>query len=699
MATVSSTSGSTISSLIPTAAPATASATSQALKDAVAQTLTTSLGAGQFDVPTIAKALATADVANKRQDYATKQSAGQIKLNGYNTLTQALQSIQTGLADLNKPATFNGMAVTASDATAVSATATGKPSAGVYDLMVSQRAQAHTLASIATPSQYTALGTGTLNLTVGGTTKAITVDASNNTLQGLKSAINAAGLPVNASIVNDGSGYRLVLAGQQTGLGNAISLDAVDGDGNNTDTTGISQFAFGNGTNNMTQTIAAQDAQFTVNGLSLSSPTNTATGVIDGLSLSLNKAQPGVHNTVTVGSDTTNLSTKIESFVDDLNAMRDVINYLGSYKKDPNDPNKGSLAGDAALKQVQSKMREFLQFHTTAPGAVQSMADIGIKTNLDGTLALDKTKLESAISADPAAIGRLFSATATATDNQVTYTASSDKTVEGKYNLNIVQAARQALYLGNAATGSATDPITITAGNNDFALTVNGTTTNSLSLAAGTYSRSSLAQMMQSAINNDTNLKAKGITVQVSFDATNNRYQMSTDKFGSASTVNFTSINAALSDDMGLVTGAGATGSYAGLDVMGSLDKDGSSYTFVGKGQSVKISSFLTGSPRDLEFDVAGNATGARGTLDFRRGFASQMTKSITDMFDAKNGAIGSRVANLNKKDTDYTAQLAKVETRYEQLLAQYTKQFSIVNETISSMNSLKTTLSQTFKA
>jgi flagellar hook-associated protein 2 len=421
--------------------------------------------------------------------------------------------------------------------------------------------------------------------------------------------------------------------------------------------------------------------------------------VIDGLSLSLNKAQPGVHNTVTVGSDTTNLSTKVESFVDDLNAMRDVINYLGSYKKDPADPLKGSLAGDPALKQVQSKIREFLQFHTTAPGAVQSMADIGIKTNLDGTLALDKTKLESAISADPAAIGRLFSATATATDNQVTYKGSSDKTLEGTYSLTVAQAARQALYLGNAATGLATDPITIVAGSNDFAVTVNGTATNTLSLATGTYSRSALAQIMQTAINNDTNLKAKGITVQMGFDSANNRFQLLSDQFGSTSTINMTSANASLVTSMGLVTGAGAAGSYVGQDVLGSLDKDGSSYTFVGKGQSVKISSFLTGSPRDLEFDVAGNATGARGTLDFRRGFASQMTKSITDMFDAKNGAIGSKVANLNKKDTDYTAQLAKVETRYEQLLAQYTKQFSIVNSTISSMNNLKTTLSQTFKA
>jgi flagellar hook-associated protein 2 len=295
-------------------------------------------------------------------------------------------------------------------------------------------------------------------------------------------------------------------------------------------------------------------------------------------------------------------------------------------------------------------------------------------------------------------VGKLFAAGATATNNQVSYSASSDKTVAGVYNLNVVQSAKQALYLGNTASGLATDPITITAGNNDFALTVNGTATNTLSLAAGTYTRANLAQIMQTAINNDTNLKAKGISVSMGFDATNNQFQLSSNQFGSASTFNFTSINAALTTDMGLATGAGATGSYAGQDVMGSLDQNGNSYTFVGTGQHVKINSFLPGAPRDLEFDVAGNATGARGTLDFERGFAAQMSKSVTDMKDPTSGLLGLKVANLTKNDTDYTAQLAKIETHYQQLLAQYTTQFTTVNQTISNLNSLKANLASTFK-
>jgi flagellar hook-associated protein 2 len=700
MTTTSTTSSSTISSLIPTTAPTTTTAadTAKALRDAVGQTLTNSLGGGQFDVATIAKALATADVANQRQYYTGKQTALQTKLSGYTMLSNALTSIKTNLTALNTQATFNAKTATSSDSTALSATVTGKPSAGSYDMVISQRAQSHTLASVGVASQYTALGTGTFNLTVGGSTKAITIDSSNNTLQGLKGAVNAAGLGVNASIVNDGTGYRLVMASQQTGLGNAITLNVTDGDGNNTDTTGLSQFAFGAGTNNMVQTIAAQDAQFTLNGLSLTSATNSVTGVLDGMTLNLNKAQLGVTVNLTVGSDTTGLGDKVQSFVDDMNEIKEVTKYLGSYTKDPADTTKGSLKGEEALNTVNTNMKKFMQFRTSDGGAYQTMADIGIKSNLDGTIVLDRTILDAAIAADPNAIGKIFSANAAATDNQVTYTGSSDKSVEGVYNLTVNQAASQALYLGGTATGLATDPITITAGSNSFAVTIAGTASTTLSLAAGTYSRDNLAKIMQTAINNDANLKAKGLTVQMGFDTANNRFQLSTDKFGSASTVNFTTLGTDLTTSMGMATGAGAAGSYVGTDVMGSLDKNGAFYTFVGTGQSVKINSFLTGAPKDLAFDVAGTGTGARGTLTFQRGYAAQMTKSITDMLDKKVGTLTAKVTTINKYNTDYADKLKTVEARYAKVLANYTHQFSVVNSTISSMNSLRTSLSSSLK-
>lgn len=690
-----------ISSLLPSSTTKTTSgySTAQALKEAVAQTLTTSLGAGQFDVAAISKALAAADVAVKRQYLTDKQTTIQNKVAGYDLLSNALNSIKENLSGLNKIANFSTMSATSSDQTAVSATITGKPTKGVYELIVNQRAQAHTIASVGLPSQYTAIGEGSINLTVGGSTKTLTIDATNNSLEGLKSAINASGLGVNASIVNDGTGYRLVMSSQQTGQGNAISLSVTDSDGNNTDASGLSRFAFGAGANNMTETIAAQDARFSVNGLSLSSATNTASGVIDGVTLSLNKAQVGVPVSLTIGSNTEGLSDQVQSFVDDMNAMRDVIKYLGSYKKDPNDPTKGSLKGEQALKQVESDIKRFMQVRINDGSAYQSMADIGIKSNLDGTLSLDTDKLNAAIATDPSAVGKLFAATARSTDSQVSYVGSSDKTVEGTYALTVDQVARQALYLGNVASGAATDPITILAGDNSFTIKLGATESTSLSIAAGSYTRAELAQIMQTAINNDANLKAKGLTAKMGFDSVNNRFQVSTDQFGSQATIDFTSISAGLVSAMGLATGAGAAGSYAGQDVMGSLSKDGTSYTFLGNGQEVKINSFLSGAPRDLQFRVEGSAIGNRGELTFQRGFAALMSKSITDMFNAQSGAIGVAVTALDKRDIEFTEKLKQVDIRYEQALARYTQQFSIVNATIANLTALKSSLAASFKA
>lgn len=656
-----------------------------------------SMGIGTFDVKTIAEAMANADVAGRKIAIEEKQSKAEMKLTGLNLIKQAFQGIQVGLKDLAKASTFSNMTAQSSDDTALGVKTTGTPSAGVYDVEILTRAQAHSLASAPVASQYSALGTGTLSLTVGGVSKDITLDATNNTLSGLKSAINAAGLPVNASIVNDGTGYRLVLASQQTGLGNAISLSAADDDGNNTDASGISQFIFGQGTNNMTQTVAAQDASFKVNGLSLTSSTNTATGVIEGVTLNLNKAEPGTIRTVTVGQDTTALSDKIKTLVEDFNAMDEVLDYLGSYEKDPNDPNKGSLAGDMTLRQARAQMREMMNFRLN-DGTVQSLADVGIKTNRDGTVSLDETKLTQALTTSPDAVARLFSAIGAPSDPQVKFIGSSDKTVEGTYNLNVNQIARQALYLGNGAAGLATDPITIDGNNDTFALSINGTASTTLNLAQGTYTRENLAKMLQTAINNDTNLKAKGYTVAVSFDATNNRFQVGTDAFGSTSSINFTSLDTNMANDLGLVTGSGAAGSYAGQDVMGFLEKDGTQYTFVGSGQRVKINSFLTGAPRDLEFDVTGGATGARGTIDFGRGFAAGLDKVITDMMQSDFGLIGNRITSYESQQTKLEEQLKKVNERYETLVQRYSLQFGAVNDLQNQMKGLSTSLAATFK-
>ena len=665
----------------------------------IGSSVLSSLGIGNFNVKTIAETLATADVAGQRAGFEEKQAKLQTRLNGLNTLQQAFLGLQVGLKELAKASTYNQISVSSSDDSALKAVKTGSPLTGVYDVEVLARAQAHSLASPATPSQYSSLGTGTFNITVGGVSKAIAIDSSNNNLLGLKSAISASGLPVNASIVNDGTGYRLMLASQQTGIGNAISINVVDDDGNNTDTLGLSQFAFGSGTNNMTQTIAAQDASFKVNGLTMTASTNQVNNVIEGVQLTLNKAEVGAVKTISIGTDNSSLSEKIQSFVDDYNAMDSILDNLGSYTKNAEDPTQGSLAGDSALRGARAELRKLLDFRLSE-GSVQSLADVGIRTNRDGTITLDATRLNEAIAADSQAVGRLFAAAGSPSDTQVKFVNASDRTVEGSFALNVSQAARQALYIGEISAGLASDMITIDDSNNTFELMLNGTASTSLSLAQGSYSKTAIATMLQSAINNDTNLKVKGFSVSVAFDSVNNRFQMNTDKFGSAMSISFTSVDTNMAATLGLTTGSGAAGSVSGQDVAGSLTSaSGTNYTFSGTGERVKITSLLSGSPRDLEFDVIGSATGSRGTIDFYNGFAAKLSKQITDMQKTDVGLLGQPMASIETQQTKITEKLAKLDERYQLLLSRYTTQFSEANAVQNQMQSLAASLMAQFSS
>ncbi|MCI4410360.1 MAG: flagellar filament capping protein FliD [Thiotrichales bacterium] len=661
--------------------------------NSIGSSILSSFGVGKFDVNTLATTLANAGVAAQKANYTALQTKYTNQLNGMNTLQQAFKGLQVGLADLGSASTFTKVSATSSDSTALGVTVTGAPTAASYNVTINSLAQAHSVASQAVASQTSSIGTGTFNITVGGVAKSITIDSTNNTLAGLRDAVNQSGLPVNAAIVNDGTGYRLLMSSQQSGASNAINVSVVDSDGNNTDTSGLSAFA----SNNLTTTVAAQDASYTVNGLAMTSSTNTITGVIDGVTLNLNQANVGVNKTVTVAKDTSGIADKVKSMVDDYNAMIGIIGNLGAYSTDEKDPTKGSLAGNAALRQVRSDMRDILNFRTTT-GSVQSLADVGVMTNRDGTLGFDQTKLATALANDPTSVSRLFAAVGTPSDSQVKFIGATDKTVEGSYGLTVTQAAQQALYLGTAASGSATDPMTIDATNNSFALTLNGTASTTLSLAQGTYSRTTVASMLQAAINNDPNLKAKNYAVNVTFDSTNNRFQMTTRDYGSTQSINFTSVGSGAAASLGLNTGSGDTGSMSGTDVLGSLtSSSGTNYVFAGVGQDVKIASMLTGAPYGLEFSVGGTTTGSRGTIDFNRGYASAFNLKITNLLDTKNGLLGTTETGITAKQTAIADQLKKLDDRYNALLTSYTKQFSAANDAQDQMKSLSASLAAQF--
>lgn len=646
-----------------------------------------SMGANTFDVNTISKTLAEADVSARRNILENNETKYNSQLTGYDTLGLAFDGFMSQISTLTDIANFQKKTVISSDSSVIDATVTGSPNNGSYQVEVQSLATSHTLASQTEfASTSSVVGEGTLTFNVGGAVTNIAIDATNNTLSGIQQAVNDAGIGVNATVVNVGTGYKLMFSSAQSGAGNTIDVSITgDTDGNDTDAAGLSRLA----TANMDETVAAQDATVVVNGLTITNSGNTIDGVIEGISLNLKSSDIGSTKTIEIQNDTADLSQAVQDFVDLYNALDEIFNNLGSSETDEEDETMGSLNGDSVLREVKYQIRNaMIESIPGLTGSVQSLADIGIKSELDGTLSLDTSMLDSAIANNPEAVGKLFSASATATDNQVTYMGSTDETLEGTFNLTVNTAASQAQIAG-ASIGVGGD-ITIDGTNNVLKVAVDGNTTLDLQLTQGTYTRADLAKEMARVINNDSTVAGAGAKVAVEYDDATQTYTMTSNKYGSASSLELVSGSFLTSG----VSGLGVTAQTTGTDVQGFLENtDGTLYTFVGQGQDVTINSILDGSPKGLELKIEGTTTGARGTVEFNRGYADRLGMLFDDMMDEDTGIIGNRMSNVQDRLDDVEEQKVKVDERYDALELKYRIQFGALQTLLSEMESTRQSL------
>jgi flagellar hook-associated protein 2 len=252
-----------------------------------------------------------------------------------------------------------------------------------------------------------------LTIAVGGASTSITLDSTDDTLAGIAAAINGASNNpgVSASIITASDGARLVLTGTATGAANAITVTPSGGDG------GLSTLA-------LTQTQAAQDANFTINGYAASSASNVATGAITGVTLNLAKASAaGTSTTLTISPDTTAAQSSISAFVTALNGALSSIQTLTAYNATTQ--TAGALQGNATLESFQNQLENILDTVTGSNASgVSSLADLGITADANtGTLDTNTTTLGNALSSSVSAVGSLLggpNGIATQIDNLVT---------------------------------------------------------------------------------------------------------------------------------------------------------------------------------------------------------------------------------------------------------------------------------------
>lgn len=652
-----------------------------------------SLGIGVYNPKSIAEALANAETIGRKSTIEENQTKLTNKLTAYNTIKSAMEGLKVGLGDLAKASSFSQKSLTSSDSTAVSASVNSTVSAGTYEVQVINRAKAHTMATQSFASQMTTIGEGTLTLSVGGSSQDIDIGAGNNTLSAIKESINNAKMGISASVVNDGSGYRLLLTAQNSGAANVISMSVTDDDGGDSDNAGLSALVSG-----VTSPSVAQNASFKVNGLTLSSSSNQISGAIDGVTLNLNKEN--TTSTISVVADTSTVKDSVKSVIEDYNAMKSIMDNYTTYAKDEKDPTKGILAGDSTISQLRFQMRSMLNFKSSdSSSPVQSMADIGVKTQLDGSLVLDEATLNSVLSESPEGVAKLFASVAEPSSSLVRFKNATDRTNADTFDVSITQVAQQGSYTGTGSAGTATDPVAIASTNNTFKLKLNGVESNVLTVGAGSYTKSSMATYLQGLINNDSNLKAKDAKISVSYNDTTNAFDFLTDKYGSVAKIEFTDVGSDLAVQLGLEVKTGTAGKDVAGTLTGSTINPDTSlpygYVFLGTGQQVKINSYLSGSPKDLEFDVLGNADGS--TLTVTKGYASGLSSKIDTMLDSKIGLIGNKITNVTKSNTLLGDQLTKVQEKYDALVQKYVYQFGMVNALQSQMTALSDSLTAMF--
>jgi len=553
-----------------------------------------------------------------------QQAEVEAKITAYGEVRSALDKVQSAAAGLASNNLIRGTTATSSDDSALTATTNSTADPGNYRVAVDQVASAHTLASKAYASVSDTVGTGTLTFNFGTTSYddvtgdyagfeqnadltsfSLDITSENNTLSGLRDTINKNVDGVTASLVFDGSGYRLLMSSEKTGEKSSMEIVA-------TGDAGIQSLAYNAAQNdpnsNLRETQRGEDAMLRVNGLEITSATNQVSEVIRGVTLNVSQVTTGSIN-LNVDRNTGEVADKMEAFVEAFNEFKFVYDEVNKF--DPDTNQAGLLLGDSTLRNTYSQLRSGLtSIVENLTGAdFRSLADVGLETDQTQNFQFqfNRSTFEAALNANADAMAGLLARQQDVSDSQIRFVTQSRQTQAGEYDVVIEKAAQQASWQGLSSDALAFGSDLVIGGSNDkFTLQLNGTQ-RTVTLEQGTYSNGDdLSLMLQSAINSA--FVDSGQTATVGFDATSQSLSITSSKFGSASTVNISSVDPTLAATLGLAPAG--TGQVSGQSYSGLSDAGFAATTLPGT-QSISADSGIDFSASPLSFDLT--VTGTAG--------------------------------------------------------------------------------------
>ena len=405
---VTSSTASTASVTTPTtAAKAAATAASKA-----GQSIISAMGTGSgIDVNALAQNLTDAERVPQQQVIQAKIDKCNATISGDGALLSSLATLNTAFTALENSSSLDTASVQSTDTSSFLATATGSAAIGFHSVQVSSVATAQRNISTGYAAGTTVVSTKAFDLTItptDSTQSDVTLSFSAGaTVNAVITAINDAGGTMTAKLTDVGgtNPYKIVLSSNSTGSTNGFTITGSSA------VLGFSQLA------------AADDATLTVDGVALTRSTNEITDAITGVTLNVfNKGAAATY--VQVSRDTTQLKSKITTLVAAYNDLQKTLNTVS----DPASTDTaigGSLLNDSMVRLLRDQVRTMMTETSTSPGtSITAFRDMGVTIQVDGTLAIDDTTLQSALDSN-------FSEMVTALSADISNQSASTATYRG----------------------------------------------------------------------------------------------------------------------------------------------------------------------------------------------------------------------------------------------------------------------------
>lgn len=650
------------------------------------------LGAGSgVDTQALVRDLVEISSAPELQRLDKQEALLDAQISDYGLLRSSLATLESSISILGNSDTFNAKSVSIPDTSLFSLTELKSTAvAGSYQLKIEQTAQSQSLAAGLASEPTDPVGKGTLTIRLGDwdaglsnfsvntelTGATITIDDTNNTLEGLRDAVNNADIGVQASIISDGGGYRLLLSGPSganSEMEIVVTEDAL--------ALGLASFAFNETTQSLAQQQEGLDAEIRVNGLLVSRSSNTITDIVDGLEFDIfNSSLTEVIN-ITISEDHNIAEAGIRDFVDAYNTFLDEVEQLTGFNDELGE--FGSLHNDSMAGNLISTVRNFLGSEV---GGINDgftvLSSLGIRTERDGSLSINEnpneanTNFTAAMENHFDLVKNLFIPQFSSDNTSIDVTAFSNKTTAGDYDVVITQQPSKGVLTADPV--AILFPVDTTGKDYSFDIIIDGTTA-SIALPDGQLyaDGDELATEIQSLLNLNTALQEAFVSATVTFNA--GMLEFVSDAFGNNSKVSISALGAD-SADLGLSVAAGAAGNNVGGTING----------VAAFGFGTVLLPALGSPAEGLKMLIQPGATSA--TVNFSRGLSGSMGE-LFNTFLASNGLISERENSIDNSIDDLADDRKTHDRRTEAYRSRLQSQFLAMELIVNNLTNTGTFL------